>query len=581
MKCFASEIMRRVRERFRMLYGEKALASCMNRFSMLIGRYGVGENGPRGETLWDERDAVLITYGDMISEEGRKPLPVLKSFLDERLKDAVSTIHILPFFPYSSDDGFAVIDYRQVDSSLGRWSDIAALRENFRLMFDLVLNHVSRASAWFKSYVAGMLPYSRYFIEVDPKTDLSKTVRPRNLPLLTKARTRDGERHLWTTFSEDQIDLDFRNPDVLFEFLDVLMFYISKGVRIIRLDAIAYLWKKAGTSCIHLAETHEIVKLLRDLIEICAPGCIVITETNVPNKENLSYFGQGDEAHVVYQFPLAPLILHGLLKGSARHLTKWAQSLPELPERCTFLNFTASHDGIGVRPLEGIVPRKEIEELAETVRARKGFVSTKSNRDGSESPYELNISYVDALRDPDEDPMAGASRFVCSQAASFALRGIPAVYFNSLAGAGNFLEGVERTGRVRTINRKKWKQSELCGLLDDENSVNHRVFSECTRLLRARGEHRAFHPDGIQRVLSAGNSLFVVERTSPDGSETVLCISNFANKNSRMDVFESGTSLTREGKLRDVISGRDVEMKGGKMTVPPYETLWLVQVGEE
>lgn len=128
-------------------------------------------------------------------------------------------------------------------------------------MFDLVLNHCSARSSWFKDFIAGIEPARHYFLNMDPKQDYSEVVRPRTSPLLTKTRTIDGEANVWTTFSADQVDLNWCNPEVLFEFIDILMFYISKGMRIVRMDAVAFVWKELGTNCIHLPETHEIVKL--------------------------------------------------------------------------------------------------------------------------------------------------------------------------------------------------------------------------------------------------------------------------------------------------------------------------------
>ena len=346
-----------------------------------------------------------------------------------------------------------------------------------------------------------------YFIEVDPAADLSAVVRPRSLPLLTAVTTPAGKRLVWTTFSDDQIDLNFANPDVLFELLDILLFYISMGARIIRLDAIAYLWKRIGTPCIHLPETHEVVKLFRDFLELVAPDVLLLTETNVPQPENYSYFGNGDEAHAVYQFALPPLLLHALQSGTSKYLTAWASALPVLPAGCAVLNFTASHDGIGVRPLQGLLPDEEIRTLVERVRTLGAEVSTQRNSDGSDSPYELNITYFDAMRgNGDPDPLH-VQRFLCSQTIPMVLKGIPAVYFHSLTATPNDVEGVKRTGRARSINRRKWSQNELEDALKDEKSPAARVFREYTRLLQLRAQHAAFHPDGAQRILEYGRKL--------------------------------------------------------------------------
>ena len=557
-RFFNSTVMARVAARLERLYGPEARL-CLERFAMLVGRYGVGSgNIPAPAQRWTAGDTVLIAYGDSVRAEGEKPLATLKHFADKRLQGAFSTIHILPFFPYSSDDGFSVIHFRQVDPALGDWPEIEALKTRFKLMFDLVLNHVSRSSGWFRDYELGIAPGSRYFIEVDPKTDLRSVVRPRSLPLLSPVQTRAGLKQVWTTFSSDQVDLNFANPDVLFELLDILLFYISMGARIIRLDAIAYLWKEIGTSCIHLPQVHEIVKLMRDLVELAAPDTILLTETNVPHAENVSYFGGGDEAHMVYQFSLPPLVLHAALSGKAGYLTKWAAGLADPPPGCTFLNFTASHDGIGVRPLEGIVPDADITWLAEEAKKRGGAVSSRKMEDGSEKPYELNITYFDAVSGPGPH----VARFLATQSVPLVMRGIPAVYINSVVATPNDRKLMEQTGRARSINRTKWDHAVLDKCLADPQSAAAQVLDAYLHMLRVRADCPAFHPDGAQRVLELDPRVFAVERTAPKGEARVTALTNFSGEEVSVRLDAGGT---------DLLSGRNVDQK---VNLPPYGVVW-------
>ncbi len=570
-----ADIMQRLRKRFYRLYGD-ASEPCMDRLRTLIGRYGVGMEPEPVDEHWNQTDSVLITYADMVRTTDEKPLATLKRFLDKRLAGLIRTVHVLPFFPYSSDEGFSVIDYREVHHGFGSWKDIEALGERFDLMFDLVLNHVSRRSDWFRQFCNGILPASKYFIEADPETDLSAVTRPRASPLLTQVNTRDGEKHVWTTFSEDQIDLDFSNPDVLFEFLDLLVFYIARGVRILRLDAIAYLWKKIGTSCIHLPETHEVVKLLRDVVELVAPRVLLLTETNVPNEENISYFGDGDEAHMVYQFSLPPLLLHALHTGNARYLNEWAMSLPVLQPGTTFFNFTASHDGVGVRPLEGLIPDEEFAGLLAAVQKRGGHVSTKRNTDGSESPYELNISYFDALSSPGKrvNPL-DISRFLCSQTVALSLKGIPGIYFHSLMGTRNDYDGVERYGYPRAINRHRWDADALSKRLSQRARSKSRVFQQYTHLLRVRREEDAFHPDGLQSVLNLGPELFAVARVAPDGGETIVAVHNLQAAEVR--VARKDVSRLGDGTWHDLIADAPLPADADTLVFEPYQCVWLKQ----
>ena len=528
-----------------------------------------------------ERDVILITYGDQIQSPDKTPLHNLAEVLDATVKGAITGVHILPFSPYSSDDGFSVIDYYAVNPDCGDWDDVARLGENFRLMFDLVVNHISAHSDWFNAFLAGDPAFANAFIVVEPGTDLSMVVRPRALPLLTAVTTSSGEEKLvWTTFSTDQIDLNFADPAMLLRILDVLLFYVAQGAEIIRLDAIAYLWKIIGTSCIHLEQTHRVVKLFRAVLDAVTPGVMLITETNVPHAENISYFGDGsDEAQLVYQFPLPPLTLHALMRGDASYLTRWAAALepPSAPTvaRTTFYNFLASHDGVGVRPVEGILPPDEVQAMAKRVLAHGGHVSYKANSDGSQSAYELNISYFDALSDPhsDEPQNVQVARFMVSQAIMLALQGIPAIYVHSLFGSRNFYAGVEQTGRYRSINREKFQRAVLESALADPTSLRAQVFAAYRHLLAVRAQHRAFHPNGPQRVLDVHPAIFAVERTSPEGAETVVCLHNVSAQPVTCTVPVLNTAACHD-LLSDAIF--PIENSACIVQLTPYQVAWLL-----
>lgn len=276
--------------------------------------------------------------------------------------------------------------------------------------------------------------------------------------------------------------------DVLGKMIEAMLFYVKQGATLIRLDAIAYLWKEIGTSCIHLSQAHDVVKLFRSILDQVAPHVIIITETNVPHEENISYFGDGrNEAQMVYNFTLPPLLFYSFVKEDATILCQWAKGLKLPSEANTFFNFTASHDGIGVRPLEGILPKAEIDRLTDIVHENGGNVSYKNNPDGSKSPYELNITYVDALLNKNADTDTyHARRFLASQAIQFALPGVPAVYIHSLLGSHNWSKGVEHTQRFRTINREKLEADNVEAQLRDSESFRSRIFFPYTEMIRIR-----------------------------------------------------------------------------------------------
>lgn len=564
---------------FRKLYSEGQAEECMERLGALLNKYDLKEQSGNSSKhdLWTHRDHVLITYGDKVRadiQESETHLRKLHNFLKKHLSELISTIHLLPFFPSSSDDGFSVMDYRQVDEQIGTWEDIEDMGKDFRLMADLVINHSSRQSRWFDKFVNGEYPYNNYFIEVDSEADLSEVIRPRSAPVRTPVQTRNGEKMVWTTFSNDQIDVDFSNTDVLFEFLDIFLFYLSKGIRVIRLDAVAYLWKKAGTSCIHLPETHEVVKLFRTLVNTYMPDVTLITETNVPHRENISYFGKGDEAHMVYQFSLPPLLLHALLTENASYLTEWAESLDSLPDGCTYFNFTSSHDGIGVRPLEGLVPDHELEWLVEGMRERGGFVTYKDNADATKSPYELNITYFDAFKSKNGQTDIQEKKYLCSQIIMLSLVGVPGIYFHNLTATPNYREGVEVTGRYRTINRKKWTYQELMELLEDPDSITYRVFNRYCNLIRERMRHPAFHPMGKQKVYDLGEEYFCIQRTDPDEKESILVLCNITSRSRQLNTEPADLPIDPGQSYQDEITG-EKRIENGTVMLHPFDAIWI------
>jgi sucrose phosphorylase len=559
------------------LYGAESAANLNEQINRLINSYQSQIQQPKAvsQARLTERDAVLITYGDMVQSEGEAPLRTLSDFLIDRVSGLVSAVHLLPFYPYSSDDGFSVIDYWAVNPQLGTWPDVGRIGEHFRLMFDAVINHISAQSEWFQGFLRGDAAFQDYFITIAPQTDLSQVFRPRTLPLLSKVETTAGPRHVWTTFSDDQIDLNFANPDVLLKIIELLLFYVSQGAELIRLDAIGFMWKELGTSCIHLPQTHRAIQLMRSVLDRVAPRVVLITETNVPHEDNISYFGNGrNEAQLVYNFTLPPLTLHAFHTGSAAALSRWADSLTLPSDQVTFFNFLASHDGIGLTPARGILSDTAVAAIANRVQKLGGHVSYKNNPDGSQSAYELNINYLDALGNPDvpDEPIELVTqRFLAAQAIMLALRGVPGIYFHSLFGSRGWPEGVQQSGRARTINREKLRRERLEQELVGELALRHHVFDGYANLLRQRTTHPAFHPNGGQEIIFCHDAVFALWRRAADGETAVLCLHNVSNENYALDITVDADSLT------DLLSGERYGVGNGRLqlTIAPYEVLWL------
>jgi sucrose phosphorylase len=560
------------------VYGEDKAPDILRRLEAILEEHWkAGRPNAARKPFFDETDAIAIAYGDHIREDGKPPLRTLREFMAEHMKGLVSGIHILPFYPYTSDDGFSVVDYHEVNPELGSWEDVQAVAADFELMFDAVINHISSRSEWFQRYLQGDPKYRRYFIEADPDADYSSVTRPRALPLLTPFATAHGEKHLWTTFSEDQIDLNYASEEVFLEIARVLLFYARQGARMLRFDAVGYIWKRLGTSCIHLEEAHRIVQLYRQILDIGAPGTMIVTETNVPHADNIRYFGNGyNEAHMVYQFPLPPLTLHAFLTGSARRLSEWAASLEPVSDRTTFFNFLASHDGIGVMPAKGILTDGEIEGLVEQVKRRGGFVSYKNNGDGTQSPYELNINYFDALADADAEEDSNVARFLAAHAVMLSLAGVPGIYLHSLLGSRSWHEGVRMTGRYRTINREKLVRSAVEAELRDPSSLRGKIFRGFGQLLKIRRSEKAFHPCGGQQVLHLNDAVFSLVRTSPDGRERVTVLINVSGFEQEVKL-EGAHAAAGSEKAVDLVSGRRISAGGNTavLRLQPYQVMWI------
>jgi glycosidase len=574
--------MAKIEEHLQFIYGEEAAQTLYPRVVDCWKQQGFEAKKTEATILplsLTQRDALLITYGDQVSEAGVPPLRTLATFLATQLQGIVSGTHILPFYPFSSDDGFSVIDWFAVNPELGSWADVQKLGQKFDLMFDGVFNHLSAKSEWFIKSLRDDAAYRNFFIIVTGDPDLSRVVRPRALPLLTQFESASGSRKVWTTFSADQVDLNFKNPEVFLATLAALLFYVKNGARYIRLDAIAYLWKEIGTTCIHLPQTHRVVQLLRSILDVVAPEVLLITETNVPHSENISYFGDGtNEAQLVYNFALPPLVLHSVLTGDATELARWAASLRLPPGRTAFFNFLASHDGIGVNPARGILSETAIDALVSHVQAHGGYVSYKQNPDGSKSPYELNINYFDALSNPNDRTEAvetQVNRFMVAQAIMLALAGMPGIYFHSLFGSRNDREGAEASGIPRRINRQKLAVTELNSALSDPGTLRYKVFIRYKQLLEVRRGQPAFHPCGTQEIFDTDPGIFALLRTELTGKQCVLCLHNVSNRAARFEAVAPKLPANHRGE--DLLSGQFyLTGKDGKLNIElsPYQVVW-------
>lgn len=523
---------------------------------------------------WNASDIVMITYGDSIVSDIEKPLVTLKQFIDSHLSNELSGVHILPFFPYSSDDGFSVLDYSSVNESLGDWQDISAISERYKLMADLVINHCSARSIWFENFIKGEGTGHNYFFTASPSDPLDKVVRPRTSPLLKPVSTKQGEQFVWCTFSHDQVDLDFSNPEVLIAFVGIIKQYLDAGVLIFRLDAIAFLWKEIGTSCINLPQTHEVVRLLRTLIECANENAIIITETNIPNIQNLAYFGNANEAHAIYNFSLPPLLIYSLISGDCQALKHWLMRMPPAQNGTCYFNFIASHDGIGLRPAEGLLSESEIATMVNTMQNFGGLISWRTGEDGSQKPYEMNIALFDALKGTINGPDKHQyQRFICAHSIMMSLEGIPGIYIHSLLGTENDYEKYNNTHHNRAINRHRWQSELLSEQLANPYSHHSKVLAGLKKLIAIRKQQNAFHPNATQFVLQLGPELFGVWRQCMNRSQSIFCVANITNKPLSLRLNE--LNLIETEHWHDLITGQHITDLNSEFALLPYQTIWL------
>jgi glycosidase len=531
-----------------------------------------------------EEDVILITYGDLIREDNVSPLETLSKFCGLYLKQTINTLHILPFFPHSSDRGFSVTDFETVDPSLGTWENIEDLETRYKLMFDGVINHVSSKSRWFQEFLDGAPHYKDFFISYDSYDNLtpeerSTIFRPRTTDILTKFHTIDGVKYVWSTFSKDQIDLNFKNPEVLIRVIEILLLYVRKGADIIRLDAVTFLWANPGTSCANLEETHLIVKIFRDILDLVAPHVSIVSETNIPHKDNISYFGNGnDEAHMVYNFALPPLVLHTFYTKDTARLTEWAESLKPLSGTTAYFNFLDSHDGIGLMAIKDILSHSEIKFITQRAREHGGYISYKTDKDGLEVPYEINITWFNALcrEDGTVHIHRQIKKFIASRAIALVLQGVPGIYLHSFFGTNNDIDATSCPVSKREVNRKVLDYNTLTKAIDDPDTLTSKIIHKLNALITIRTKQSSFHPNGAQDILKIQPEIFIVLRISPDRDQRILSLINVTDDEIQVTIPMKTVNIFKQ-EWYDLVSQDMHSFKDNNISIKlkPYDVVWL------
>ena len=520
----------------------------------------------------NEKTSVLICYGDSIFDITQKnSIKVFQNFYQKKLSRFFNTVHFLPFYPSSSDSGFAVKDHYKIDSKIGNWSDISKFAKKNDIMADIVINHASARGLWFRNFLRKKKPGKDYFFTIDSNFNTSKVVRPRDHNLLKRINIFRKAEYLWRTFSPDQIDLNFKNPSVLLRFIKILINLVNHGVTIFRLDAIAYLWKEDKTKCINLKQTHEIVKLFRLICNSLKVQTLIVTETNLPQKENISYLGNNDEANWIYNFPLPPLLIHAFLFENSLYLNKWSKNLPSLKLGNSYLNFLASHDGIGMRPIEGLLKGKNVNDLLKRLKKNGAKFSFRKIQNKSRKIYEANITIFNALKKTNFDKKGNYffERYISSHAVMIAFEGVPAIYFNSLFGTSNDEAKYIITGNKRDLNRYRWNKKVILNNLNNNKSKQSIFYKSITKLLNIRKKQKAFHPNAFRYNMEVNSKIFCFKRVSIDKKQTIVCLTNLSSK------YQLVKLNKKFSKWDDLLGSKINYLSSSKLMIKPFQTIWL------
>lgn len=444
---------------------------------------------------------MLITYPDSMG----KNLKELSEILDEHFRNIIGGLHILPFFPSSADRGFAPKTYDIVDPAFGDWKDIRELADRYYLMFDFMINHVSRSSAYFQDFMAkkDQSPYREMFIRYRDFWPQGEPT-PQEVDLIYKRKPRapyidvrfdDGtSEKIWCTFDEEQVDLAV-NTETTRKFIrNTIRNMADNGASVVRLDAFAYAVKKPGTNCFFVEpETFDLLGFCRDTAQ--EKGAEILPEIH----ENYSIQKKLEEKNYwVYDFALPMLLLHAIYTGTNKNLLHWLQICPR--KQFTTLD---THDGIGVVDVKGLMTQEQIHQTTEYLFSKGANVKKAYNTLAYHNldVYQLNCTYYSALGDNDD-------AYLLARAIQFFAPGIPQVYYVGLLAGKNDIELLEKTKVGRNINRHYYSKDEI------EREVKRPLLKKMYEIMRFRNSFPAF--DGEITVTDDGTQNGIIIRRTND-----------------------------------------------------------------
>lgn len=550
----------------------------------------------------------MALYSDGFADN----LKGLKSKLGYFQELGVNLIHIMPILQCpvgKSDGGYAVSDYRQVDSRVGNLSDLDKLVKELRkrhilLTLDVVVNHTSNEHEWAAKARAGEKKYQDYYYMFDDREipDMYEQTMPQVFPETSPGNfTWDEQAQKWvmTVFNDYQWDLNYTNPSVFIEMMDIVLFIANNGADVVRLDAVAFLWKRIGSTCQNEREAHLLLQLMKDCCQVVAPGVLFIAEAIVAPVEVIKYFGEdainAKECEIAYNATFMALMWDAVATKNARLLSQGIKSLPDKLERATWLNYVRCHDDIGlgfddedIRRV-GYEPGSHRQFLIDYYTGNfpysnaRGFPFGQNHHTGdtriSGSLASLaGLEY--ALEQNDETLIDEAVKHILllhSLIMSFG--GIPLLYYGDELGTLNnytFQQDTDKQGDTRWAHRPHidWEAAER---RHQPGSIEYRIFNGLKKMIAVRREIPAFADFNNRELIPVDNPhLFIFSRfnlTRTSGG--VLVVANFDAEPQSLDISPGMASVLTYGTIKDLYSGDSLEIHDNRLTIPPYHFYWL------
>jgi len=525
----------------------------------------------------------------------------------------VNLVHIMPVMQCpegNSDGGYAVSDFRQVDDRAGNLQDLNTLSDEMRqrdllLVLDVVVNHTSNEHEWAQRARVGETKYQDYYYSFESRhvPDMFEQSMPEIFPETSPGNFTWDEgmgRWVMTVFNDYQWDLNYTNPAVFIEMMDILLFWANQGADILRLDAVAFLWKKMGSTCQNEREAHLILQLMKDCCQVTAPGVLFIAEAIVAPVEVIKYFGEdaviAKECEIAYNATFMALLWDAVATKNACLLNQGIKSLPVKLERATWLNYVRCHDDIGLGfddrdiQLAGYQPQQHRKFLIDYYTGAfddshaRGLPFGRNEKTG-DARISGSLASLAGLQYAMESGDAQAQQeavntilLLHSMILSFG--GIPLLYYGDEIGTINdrsYLEDSHKANDSRWVHRPtiNWDRAEL---RNQPGSVEYEIFSALKKMISVRKEIDVFADFNNRELIDSGNPhLFVFRRYSlTNERNNILVVANFDGKPQRMELDEvmPGSHWDQSG-LIDLYSGRSPECFKNSLVVPPLKFYWL------